>query len=60
MNVTEANKVAQRTLKSNPMAAAVLVEFVMQATGLTKYLRVWRDGRVEVLDLTELEEGEVE
>lgn len=50
MNVTKANEAALSYLAKEPAAVAVTVEFT-SILGNTKWLRVWRDGRIDVLDV---------
>lgn len=45
-----AYQAAIRQLVNEPAASAVTVEFVMKTTGLTKYMRVYRNDQIEVLD----------
>ena len=56
MNITQAHEAGIKALKKDPTAVAVTIEFVSQTTGLTKFLRVWRSDKVEVMNT--LEEAE--
>lgn len=53
MNITQAHEVAVKSLKAEPDAAAVTVEFTVASTGLTKFLRVHRSDMVEVFNTSD-------
>lgn len=45
-----AYQAAVRQLTNEPLAVSVTVEFVMRTTDLTKFMRVYRNDNIEVLD----------
>ena len=55
MNITAAHKSALRSLNGEPGAVSVLVEFVVQATGITKFLQVHKNGELRVMDWAEVQ-----
>lgn len=53
-----AYQAAVRQLTNEPLAVSVTVEFVMRTTGLTKFMRVYRNDTIEVLDTRAQAEAE--
>ena len=45
--------IRQMAREDSAGVAAVTIEFVMRTTGLTKYMRVWRNDTIEILDTIE-------
>lgn len=39
--------------REDSATVAITIEFVMRTTGLTKYMRVWRNDTIEILDTIE-------
>lgn len=56
MNLVQAIKNADRYLRAEPGADSVVMEYVVQSTGLTKFVRVYRDGSTQLMELPDLEE----
>lgn len=55
MNLVQAIKNADRYLRAELGADSVVMEYVVQSTGLTKFVRVYRDGRTQLMELPDLE-----
>ena len=55
MNLVQAIKNADRYLRAEQGADSVVMEYTVQSTGLTKFVRVYRDGRTQLMELPDLE-----